>query len=75
MNSQSQKEYEPTEMENLLMDKLVKADASQQVGVGVMAILEDDEQRQKMMDWLKENPHSTGTQMIEKAMELNPSQK
>lgn len=75
MNSQSQKEYEPTEMENLLMDKLVKAGASQQVGVGVMAILEDDEQRQKMMDWLKENPRPTRMQMIEKAMELNPRQK
>ena len=75
MNSQSQKEYEPTEVENLLMDRLVQSGASQQVGVGVMAILEEDEQRQKMMDWLKENPHPTGMQMIEKAMELNPRQK
>ena len=75
MNNQLRKEYEPTEVEILLMDKLVKAGVSQQVGVGVMAILEVDEQCQKMLEWLKVNPHSTGMQMIEKAKELNPSQK
>ena len=74
MNSQSQNEYEPTETERALLDELIEMKASQQTGVAVMAILEEDEQRQKMLDWLKENPHPTGMQMIEKAMELNPNQ-